>query len=334
MYEMTKSRRYAGPTAFFMILGLFLWSSSIPTQAQVLTTIIGPAPKSYQDSPYKSGNYERYLFFEGRRRRYLIHVPSSYRKNQPVPVILVFHGGGSNAEQIRWATRMDKKSDSAGFIAVYPDGTGRYKRFLTFNVGPGFGYAWKNKINDVGFVEVLLDDLEKLFNIDSKRIYATGLSNGAMMSYRLASDLPDRIAAIAPVGAVLPVSWLSFKKPVSIIHFHGLKDEQAPFQGGNGKPAFSLGKVKKFAPVMDTINWYVKNSGCSLTPSQTYTKGQATGRVYGPGKNGAEVILWTIKDGGHTWPGGRNILKRLGKVSYDISANDLMWDFFKRHPLK
>ncbi len=85
---------------------------------------------------------------------------------------------------------------------------------------------------------------------------------------------------------------------------------------------------------MDTINWYIKNNRCSSKPSQTYIKGQATGQVYGPGKDGSEVILWTIKDGGHTWPGGRNILKKLGKVSQDISANNLMWEFFKRHPLK
>lgn len=290
-------------------------------------------------SSYRSGNFERYLSIDGRRRRYLIHVPQMYDHGMPTPVILVFHGGGGDAENIRWSSKMDEKSDTAGFIVVYPDGTGPFEKKLhTFHVGPGYGYAWENKIDDVKFVEYLLNDVEKLFNIDSKRIYATGLSNGAMMSYRVLSDLSEKIAAIAPIGGSLPIDYLSFDKVVNIIHFHGMKDKYFPFEGGFGKSLNSKEKQireeRAFEPVLKTIYKYIKLNQASKRPSQTEKIGKATKQVFGPGDGGSEIILWTIEDGGHTWPSGRHLLKRFGKISSDISANDLMWEFFQKHPLQ
>lgn len=350
---MFKSKRYIG-ILISLVMGLiiFSWQPAIFASGNLKTKLLikaegggdtvlikGPAPASWEGSTYAEGDYERYIPFKvGVRkymmRRYLIHVPAGYDDNTPVPVVLVLHGGGGDAGQMRWSSQMDKKADMAQFIAVYPEGTGPYKKhLLTWNVGPGYGYAWENNIDDVSYIGKVLDDLGKLFRIDTKRIYATGLSNGAMLSYLLASDMPDRIAAIAPIGAALPPQYLDIKRPISLIHFHGLKDEQFPFNGGAGEPLFEgSDAINTFEPVMDTINWYIANDGCPQEPLKTYSVGKAVCMVYGPGKDGSEVVLWTIEDGGHTWPGGRSKLKKLGKVSQDISANDLMWEFFVKHP--
>jgi len=319
---------------FSVVLLSFFPACAQPSSGRHIVVITGDAPDSFEKSRYGPGDYERFINFGGRRRRYLVHVPVGYKKTSSAPLVLVFHGGGGSAGNMPFTTRMNEKSESEGFIAVYPDGTGLNKRkHHSFNVGPGYGYAWQHKINDVGFVKSLLDDVAKLFNIDAKRVYSTGYSNGAMMSYRLASEMPERIAAIAPIGGALSPGWLAFKKPVSVIHFHGLKDNFFPFEGNKGRSILPKSTWSTFAPVEETLAWYIKNNGCPKSPSREHRKGNAVCKVYGPCKGGSEVVLWTILDGGHTWPGGRGG-GNLGKVSTDISANDLMWEFFKKHPLK
>lgn len=132
------------------------------------------------------------------------YLPPSYDGLSPVPLVIVLHGGLANAWSMEEVTDMSDKADKEGFIAAYPNGTGLLKdRFFTWNVGFGFGYAWKNDVDDVGFTRELIQELEKEFEIDKKRVYVTGLSNGAMFSYLLGAELSDVIAAIAPVAGTI-----------------------------------------------------------------------------------------------------------------------------------
>ena len=269
-------------------------------------------------------------------RNYLVHIPSKYDSQKPTPVVLVFHGGGSNAEQMVRFCGMNDKADQAGFIVVYPSGTGRLEKVLTFNGGNCCGYAMNNNVDDVGFVRAILDDLAKAANIDAKRIYATGMSNGGIISYRLASELSDRIAAIAPVGGPMGTETCSPKRPVSVIHFHGTDDQFAPFKGGTGTRSIS---GTNFFSVEHSIKAWVKADGCpddpvvSKLPDKADDGMTVTKKTYGPGKVGAEVVLIEIEGGGHTWPGQEPRVKFLGKSTKDISANDLMWEFFQKHPM-
>jgi polyhydroxybutyrate depolymerase len=162
-------------------------------------------------------------------------------------------------------------------------------------------------------------------------IYATGLSNGAMMSYRVACELSDKIAAIAPLSAVMMVENCQPKRPVSVIHFHGTGDPAEPYNGGVG----SL-RPDNFTSVPDNIAKWVKIDKCPDQTRITYQKGQATCETHGPCSQETEVTLCTIKGMGHTWPGGTRMLPRriVGEMSYDISANDVMWEFFLRHPME
>lgn len=267
------------------------------------------------------------------KRSYIVHVPPKYDSKIPTPVVLAFHYYGGDAEGMIRLTNLNKKADEKNFIVVYPNGTGRLG-FLTFNGGDCCGYAMDKRIDDVDFTRILIDDLSRLVNVDQKRVFATGMSNGGIMSYLLASALSDKIAAIAPVGGVMATNGCNPTRSVSVIHFHGTADEWIPYNGGPGKEGGT------FRSVNYSIQAWVEANGCNKTPTiKNYpdiardgtTVTQAT---YGEGRDGSEVVLVTVHLGGHTWPGNSPIIRAFGKSTKDISANDLMWEFFEKHPMK
>ncbi|MEW6734898.1 MAG: polyhydroxybutyrate depolymerase, partial [Acidobacteriota bacterium] len=222
------------------------------------------------------------------------------------------------------------KADKENFIVVYPSGTGPLEdRLLTWNAGNCCGYALDNKIDDVGFLRMVIEKMKKDYNVDSKHIYATGLSNGAMMSYRLACELSDKIAAIAPVAGALNLECAPFQ-PVSMIIFHGTADQHVLYEGGKPK--------KKADPhprtdnsVAYAVSFWVDHNKCATKP-QHIEKGNIVMDTYSGGRNGSEVVLYTIKGGGHAWPGGKKYLPWADDPTQEISATDLMWEFFLRHP--
>lgn len=303
----------------------------VPFLASALLSLMADEPAKLQ-----AGDHARSVEVDKLPRKYLVHVPKSYDGTKPYPVVLSFHGGGSNAEGMVRFCGLNDKADEAGFIVVYPSGTGRLEKALTWNGGNCCGYAMQNKIDDVAFTRALLDDLDKVVKVDGKRIFATGMSNGAIISYRLAAELSDRIAAIAPVGGPMGTESCSPKRPVPVLHFHGTADEFAPFQGGKGTKSLS---GTEFYSVEHSIKAWVKANGCKEEPEVVKEPDREKDgtnivrKTYGGGKDGAEVVLIVIEGGGHTWPGRQPPLAYLGKSTKNISANDVMWEFFKKHPL-
>ena len=191
------------------------------------------------------------------------------------------------------------------------------------------------KADDVTFICNLLDDLGTVIKVDEKRVYACGMSNGGMMCYRLAAELSDRIAAVAPVAGTIAIEESKPKRPVPVIHFHGSKDNVVPFEMVKGKaPSFI-----KLKGVEDSIQTWVKLNGCDEKSkddvlSKEGDEMKVTRKTYGGGKDGAEVVLIVIEEGGHTWPGEKPPVGFIGKSAKNISANDLMWEFFQKHKLK
>jgi polyhydroxybutyrate depolymerase len=313
-----------------------------PLSAMLLIGVIlllqAPPPAEAGSFTLGPGNYDRSLMSGGMERRYAVHVPASYNPGRLTPVILNFHGGGGNPKSERTISMMDQASERYGFIVVYPQGTGAKFRLInphgyTWNAGNCCGWAMKHHIDDVAYTRALLDDLERRFSVDKKRVFATGISNGAMMCFRLACQLSDRIAAIAPIAGTMGVSGCNPSRPVSVIYFHGTADKFAPFAGGKG-PRSLPGEF--FESVDQTIAFWRQQDKITGSP-RVVRQGQATGYYYGPGADGSEVALWVIQGGGHTWPGGQfGFLGRriLGPITHDISANDLMWEFFQRHSMK
>ena len=289
-----------------------------------------------------AGDALRVIDVDGVERRYRVHVPKSYDASKRTPLVVGFHGGGGNPESMIRLSGLNEKSEEAGFIVAYPYGSGTQPdRGLTFNGGGCCGYAHKQKVNDIEFVAGMLDDLATAVNLDTNRVYATGISNGGIMTYFVASELSDRFAAVAPVAGPMMTDSSNAKRPVPIMHFHGTGDKLAPFGGGKGEgspgvPAFMR---PKFNSVEHSINNWIAVNGCESEPKVEAMPDNAddgmkvTRKTWSGGKNGAEVVLFEIENGGHTWPGKNPISEILGKSTMDISANDLMWDFFQKHKL-
>ena len=285
--------------------------------------------------PLATGDHNRKLTIDGRERTYLVHVPAKYDHNQPTPVVLVFHGAATNAAITVSLTGMSEKSEEAGFIAVYPNGTG-LGPFLTWNAGGRKGKLAEESADDVKYVGALLDDLATVAKVDPQRVYATGMSNGGMMCYRLAAEMSDRIAAIAPVAGTVTLDESKPKRLVPVMHFHGKADNIVPYDGlGNNAPKFL-----PFKSVQESIAIWCKINGCPDEPTITeFPDKEDDGtkvikKQYGPGKDDAEVVLIEIEGGGHTWPGQQSPIAFLGNSTLDVSANDLMWEFFSKHPMK
>lgn len=271
-------------------------------------------------------------------RRTLVYIPRGYDPARPTPVVVAFHGGGGNPENMMSFCGLNEKADQAGFIVAYPYGTGRLpNRLLTFNGGNCCGYAMEHGIDDVGFVRTMLDDLAAIAPVDVNRVYATGMSNGGIMAYRVASELSDRFAAIAPVGGPMGTPTCAPSRPVAVMHFHGTADAQAPFNGGQGEgnPLTNVRPI--FLSVKHSLDQWIKANGCDAVPAAVPLPDLAADgtsvlrTTWSGGKDGAEVVLIEITNGGHTWPGQEPRLERLGRSTRDISANDLMWEFFERH---
>lgn len=264
---------------------------------------------------------EHSLTHEGRPRRFLVHVPKGHDGQRPLPVVLGFHGGGGRGESFRTLSWLNEAADRHGFLVVYPQGSGRWRNVLTFNAGRCCGYAMEQQVDDVGFVRALLDELPRLYPVDARRVYATGMSNGAMLCYRLACELSDRIAAIAPVAGAMAVDGPTPTRPVPVLHFHGQKDRFAPFEGGKG----TLGGPP-FGAVRGTIQWWVKVNRCREQPAEVEKGATFVRARYLPAGDapGAPVVFYVLPDGGHTWPDGKD-----GAVN----ATALMWEFFEQFRL-
>jgi len=283
---------------------------------------------------------------DGLKRTALVRIPPQVDEGRPLPVVLNFHGGGGNAVSQERYVHMDALADREGFIVVYPNGTGVFQEsLLTWNAGTCCGVAARQEVDDVGFVRELLDELAGRLPVDSARIYATGLSNGAMMSYRLAAELSDRIAAIAPVAGASAMPRFHAKRMVPILHVHSVDDPRALYGGGLGPP-FPFTNVRvRHRPVEETLAEWAGFGGCSPKAELREVRHGAPGTpraghtarlyVYTGCRDGTEVALWQLAGAGHVWPGGElDFLPRLlGPGTDVIDANEEIWRFFRRYHL-
>jgi polyhydroxybutyrate depolymerase len=282
-----------------------------------------------KDSPGK--DIQLSLHHDGRARTFLVHLPAAYSKDKSWPLVLVFHGGGGNGEQMAKMTGFSRKADQEGFIAVYPNGTGLWQnRFLTWNAGNCCAWAYENRIDDVGFIRALIGQLKKDYPVDDRRVYATGISNGGMMSYRLACGLSDLLAAIGPVAGAQNIDCKP-AHPVSVIILHGTADQHVLYKGGAPLRMADVRNPRVDRPVSEAVAFWVKHNRCREEPS-TEKKGMVVIERYGGCSAGTAVTLYTLVEEGHTWPGGTKWAFWADEPSREVSATDVIWEFFKNHP--
>ncbi len=280
------------------------------------------------------GDHKLYMDFKGLKRTYILHLPPSYDRKKPLPLIIVLHGWMSSGKGIEETTGMSGQADEKDFIVAYPDGTG----FITTSWNAGFccGNSMIEDIDDVGFIKSLIEIISSRLAVDRKRIYAAGFSNGGMMAYRLGGELPDVFAAIAPVSATIGGKMAEEapfyripepSKPVSLIAFHGLKDYHVPFGGGHGRRSNS---GAYYLSVNDSISFWARADNCSVLPKkETSNDGNIIRETYSCSEKGIEVVLYTIMDGGHKWP---MLTEETDKQKKGVSATDIIVDFFLSHP--
>ncbi|MEM7137427.1 MAG: PHB depolymerase family esterase [Myxococcota bacterium] len=259
--------------------------------------------------------------YDGRMRSYELHVPPTYDGTAPMPLVLNFHGFTSSGPAQRGFTGMDETADANGFIVAYPNGLSS-----SWNGGACCGTSAAQGVDDVGFTRALIDDLGARGCIDLRRVYATGMSNGGFMSHRLACEAADVIAAIAPVAGVLGLETCNPSRPVPVIHFHGTADNIIFYEGG--------GLVESIS-VADSVDGWLARNGCADDPVVTFDEGMVTCETASDCDAGASVTLCTVDGGGHCWPGSpcpevgtADLTVDLGVSTFDIQANDAMWELF------
>ncbi len=257
-------------------------------------------------------------------RTYRIHRPAGLIG--PVPAVLVLHGGFGSGEQAERTYRWNAKADTEGFLVCYPDGLMR-----AWNAGSCCGEPMRRQIDDVGFLAALLDRLEVDEGADPDRLFAAGMSNGAMMAYRLAVELSGRLAAIGPVAGTMTVPSSGRAQPVSVCHIHGQGDAHVPFAGGRGQRARATDWRR---PVPEVIAEWRSIDGCG--PVEVWEEG-AVRIETARGSAGTEVALVVVAGVGHQWPGSvvhprvQRAL-RLDPPSNALDATAMLWSFFAAHP--
>jgi polyhydroxybutyrate depolymerase len=285
------------------------------------------------------GDHERSLVHQGLKRHYKIHVPNSYSKDKPIPLVVYVHGGGGN-RKTAFHNGIDRYSEKYGFLLAAPEGTGEVKLGqlrASWNGGKWESGECCGNADDVGFIAKMLDEIEARFNVDKQRIYATGLSNGGLMTNRLACDLSSRITAIATVAPAAIKSDCRPSRAVPYLHIHGTGDPANPPDGSaprsifgkDSKSGFSK-SYKRMTPYQVVAKWRAIN-GCSDAQTRGYEHGAAKCVAYKQCRQGATVELCLVEGMGHTYPAGHQYLPAsiIGPVSTDISF-DQIWKFFQK----
>lgn len=274
-----------------------------------------------ESSALKPGTHLEAMVHDGIKRTYRLYVPRSYDGAKPVPLVIGLHGSFTDGRIMAILTAFSIPADKYGFAVVYPDGLNTMWRF--------------GGKEDVGFIAALIDELVGKKLVDPTRVYSTGISAGGYMSNKLGCDLGHRLAAIAPVcGTMQKKTENKPVCPMPVLYIHGTDDRITGYDGNLlvGKHAVSLSAEEQVA-------WWAKYNRCAEKPKvemlpDKIDDGTAVERwTYEPAKDGAPVIFYKIKGGGHTWPGAPFQPEALlGKTCRDFKATEVIWEFFSRQP--
>lgn len=305
----------------------------VPVLGMVLLSLSGCAAPFLEKADVSGPGSRLFsLSVDGREREYLLHLPPNIVHEGPLPLVVVFHGYAGSARSMERGTGMSDKADREGFIAVYPQATGFIR--TTWNAGFCCGDAYLQGVDDLKFFKELIETLRTNLNIDIARIYVAGFSNGGMMAYSIATQMPDIIAAIAVVSATAGIRSVESHNarsipaplaPVPLIGFHGMKDRHLPYNGGEGKRTKD---VLEFYSVAQSLSFWINANGCEKIPARDTIRDRAVDKASYACQDHEGIVFYSLRDGGHTWPVD-------GDCSGEgdcISATDVIWEFFLTHP--
>ena len=263
----------------------------------------------------------------GQTREYILYVPKSYDRATPTPLVISIHGAANWPSFQMNLSQWNTLADEHGFIVVYPAGEGGGPKAWFLR-----GQRTPSRMPDVVFISELIDTLEASYNIDPARIYANGLSNGGGVTFALSCTLSHRIAAFGPVAAAvtLPLDWCPDSRPAPMIAFHGTADRFTPYNGARVWLA-----PEPFPSIPEWTAAWARRNHCGTNPMDAVVAPDVIRAEYTNCADGAAVVLYTILEGGHTWPGGKPMPEWLvGRTSRGVDATRQMWTFFSEHPLR
>ncbi len=303
-------------------------------RAQASSPVAAPESRNPPSAP---DTHEYRLDHDGLPRRYLIHVPAGLDPARPAPLVLALHGGGGHAEYMADDQRygLIGEADRRGFVVVFPNGYSRFPggRLATWNAGGCCGDARDRNIDDVGFLRAVVDDVRKQVRIDPARVFATGMSNGAMMSYRLACEAADLFRGIAAVAGTEAAVRCQPDRAVAILHVHARDDTHVLFEGGAGPDAFrDPGKVMAFVAVPETVSRWVGRNRCATSPRRVLEVTGAYCERYADCRSASPVQLCVTENGGHSWPGAHVVRRGKEAASQALDANATISEFFASLP--
>lgn len=271
-----------------------------------------------ESSPPPAAVQHGQISVDGQDRTYRVFVPPTLDRRRPVPLVMVLHGGASNAEDTVKTTLFEREAAAGDFIVVYPEGTRR-----EWNAGTCCGSAPRRDPDDVGFLTQVLARLQADYPVDRGRVFVTGVSNGAMMAYRFACERADRVTAMAAVAGAVVVDPCRPSRPVSVLEIHGTEDQLVPYLGGTPE-APEAQAAPPYASTSEIIRRWAEVDGCPPpSPSQPTVAGPVRTESWTGCRNGAAVTLITVQGGGHVW-----FASGLGPANGALDATGTIWRFF------
>lgn len=277
--------------------------------------------------PKRELRYFSALETDGLSRIFLVHLPNDYYENDiDRPLVIGLHGAGGSAIQFEEDYELQRTVNDKGAIAVFPEGVSSDGRLnLRFwNAGKCCHDAMDRNIDDVAFIRNLIDQLSQELKIDRTRVYIAGMSNGGMLAYRLACEIPEYIAAVAVISGALMTNTCAPSMPVPILHIHSGKDLKVPMRGGRGLGGYN------FTPTNLAFETWASANGCGVGVTRSdfelYSEIRADNCI-----DNYPVVLYVTNDGGHSWPGAKKARPAADDPSQAFKANDVIWTFFNEH---
>jgi polyhydroxybutyrate depolymerase len=317
----------AGKVFFGLLLAVLAGFSSGCAETLPRDRIVGP--KTYANTVD--------IRINGFRRTYLVHVPPGYKPESPLPLVVVIHGAFDTAKGMEKVSGFSELADREGFVVLYPNGMGIMGFLQHWNAGHCCGKAAEDQLDDVGYVAETIKDVCSRLKIDRDRIYMVGFSNGGMLAYRFAAERGDLLAAVAPLAASIggkpsedAPQWHipDPRHPLSVISFHGLEDDDVPYEGG---PSRHRGGTRTYWSVEKSIEFWVGKNGCSQEAKEAYfSEGAVHLKSWVDCMNHTGIWLYLIKGWGHVWP-GKYFTATLaeGDALRNFDAAEIIWDHFE-----
>lgn len=319
-------------SSIWVLVALLLLAACAPSERL--------ARRSASSSALRPGNHDMSLDVDGAVRTWILHVPPAASAGEPLPLLIVLHGGGGTGRKMQRALGFDTYADARGFYVAYPDASqpADARQGAHWNDGRGTAGMVQRGIDDVAFITAMIADIGRRVPLDASRVYVTGASNGGMMTYRLGCETSGVFAGIAPVIANIPAPVFAAcapRAPLTFLSINGSADPLVPLDGGDICQGVRFGcEGGQAVSHAESVKMFAAANGCDPAPQvetlpPQIDDGTSVERWTHPDcKSGATVVAYIVQGGGHTWPPLPAQLAASGAQTRNLDATRTIVDAF------